>query len=387
MRPSSPADPATAGGLAQLFSPVEFGSLKLRNRVVMAPMTRQLSPGGVPHEGNARYYQSRAAANVGLIITEGAWIDHPGAGNDESVPDFFGEKALEGWKSVADAVHAAGGKIIPQLWHIGLYTTMAVAGFDKVKDQLRPDQVGPSGYSGTIGVPPSLRGMRMSARDIDTVIDAYAKGAENAFKLGFDGIALHAAHGYLIDQFFWVETNRRTDRFGGGIVARTRFAVEIVQEMRRRTHADFPVMLRFSQWKLHDYAARLVTSPAELESFLQPLVDAGVDIFDCSQRRFWEPEFPGSDLNLAGWTRKLSGKPTMTVGSVGLDGDLIGSFTGEASRPVSLEKLFARLERSEFDLVGVGRALLADPEWALKVEKEAIHTARPYSAALLGELL
>ncbi|WP_245586059.1 NADH:flavin oxidoreductase [Solimonas soli] len=381
-----PAESATTPGFSKLFAPGRFGPLQVRNRIVMAPMTRQLSPGGMPHEGVARYYRRRAEADVGLIITEGCWIDHPGASNDPGVPRFYGD-ALDGWRKVLAEVHAAGAKIIPQLWHIGLYTTAAVAGFEKVNDQLRPDQVGPSGYSGTIGVAPTLRGKPMTDSDIADVIQAYAKSAEASLALGFDGIALHAAHGYLIDQFFWAETNRRDDRYGGSIAARTTFAAEIVREIRRRTAPDFPIMLRFSQWKLQNYAAKLVQTPDELMQFLAPLVDAGVDIFDCSQRRFWEPEFAGSELNLAGWTRKLSGKPTMTVGSVGLDGELIASFSGEASHPASLEKLFARLERDEFDLVGVGRALLADAEWARKVRAGLIHTAKPYSAAALAELV
>src|SRR3546814_7014717 len=98
--------------------------------------------------------------------------------------------------------------------------------------------------------------------------------------------------------------------------------------MRHRTAPDFPIMFRFSQWKLQNYGARLVDTPEELATFLQPLTDAGVDIFDCSQRRFWEAEFTGSDLNLAGWTKKLSGKPTATVGSVGLDQDLMAALGG-----------------------------------------------------------
>ncbi len=376
----------TPTGLDKLFSPVSIGSLALRNRVVMAPMTRHFSPGGVPTRDVAAYYRRRAEADVGLIVTEGAWINHPGAGNDPNIPDFFGDAALEGWQHVCDEVHAAGGKIIPQLWHIGLYTAAPVAGIDKPLDPLRPDQVGPSGYAGTIGVAPNLQAQPMTQQDIDDVIAAYASAAETAWRMGFDGVALHGAHGYLIDQFFWAETNRRTDRYGGDLVSRTRFAVEIVSEIRRRVGPDFPIMFRFSQWKLHDYAARLVTTPAELDAFLAPLVDAGVDLFDCSQRRFWEPEFSGSDLNLAGWTRKLSGKPSMTVGSVGLDQDLMAALAGASGQPVSLDRLFGRLDRDEFDLVGVGRALLVDPQWASKARAGRFADATPYTPEALSQL-
>src|SRR5690606_31751349 len=139
----------------------------------------------------------------------------------------------------------------------------------------------------------------------DAVVAAFAQAAADARALGFDAVEVHGAHGYLIDQFFWEGTNRRDDAYGGSIANRTRFAAEIIAAIRARVGADLPIILRFSQWKLQDYHARLVNSPTELEQFLTPLAEAGVDLFHCSTRRFWEPEFAGSDLTLAGWTRKL----------------------------------------------------------------------------------
>ena len=126
-------------------------------------------------------------------------------------------------------------------------------------------------------------------------------------------------------------------------------------------------MLRISQWKQQDYEVKLADTPRALEAWLKPLVDAGVDILHCSQRRFWEPEFDGSDLNFAGWAKKVTGVPTISVGSVGLTGEFIAAYGGESSRPASLDELIRRLDREEFDLVAVGRALLQDPQWLLKV--------------------
>ncbi|HLZ84145.1 MAG TPA: 12-oxophytodienoate reductase, partial [Caulobacteraceae bacterium] len=117
------------------------------------------------------------------------------------------------------------------------------------------------------------------------------------------------------------------------------------------------------------FTARLAHTPTEMEAWLRPLVDAGADVIHCSQRRFWEPEFEGSDLNFAGWAKKLTGVPTITVGSVGLTGDFIAGFGGEASKPASLDELIRRLERGDFDLVAVGRAVLQDPQWAVKVRQ------------------
>jgi 2,4-dienoyl-CoA reductase-like NADH-dependent reductase (Old Yellow Enzyme family) len=198
--------------------------------------------------------------------------------------------------------------------------------------------------------------------------------------LGFDAVEIHGAHGYLIDQFFWHPTNQRTDSYGGKtLAARTRFAVELIQAVRHATGPDFPICLRVSQWKLQDYSAKLATTPEEMTAWLAPLVQAGVDIFHCSQRRFWEPEFAGSDLNFAGWAKKLTGRPTITVGSVGLSGDFIAAFHGEASKPRSLDELVRRLDRGDFDLVAVGRALLADPAWAQKIEEGKASELRGFS--------
>ena len=224
----------------------------------------------------------------------------------------------------------------------------------------------------------------MTLDDIDDVIDAFASSAVAARDLGFDGVELHGAHGYLLDQFFWQATNRRADRYGGDLAERTRFAAEIVEEIKHRAGDSFPVCFRFSQWKGQDYSARLVQSPGELERWLAPLAAAGVDIFHCSTRRYWLPEFEGSDLNLAGWTKKLTGMPTITVGSVGLDEE----FT-RRDRPAhltGLEPLLERLERGEFDLVAVGRSLIANPSWAAAVRRGAFDRLRAYDASCLDEL-
>ena len=134
----------------------------------------------------------------------------------------------------------------------------------------------------------------------------------------------------------------------------------------------------------------MANTPSELESWLGPLADAGVDMFHCSQRRFWEAEFPDTDgpdgLNCAGWAKKLTGRPTVTVGSVGLSGDFLQSFGGESLEAASLDNLIARLEREEFDLVAVGRALLAEPAWARKVRHGAFGELQPFDRSMLEQL-
>ena len=149
---------------------------------------------------------------------------------------------------------------------------------------------------------------------------------------------------------------------------------------------DMPLILRFSQWKQQDYTARLADTPQKLEAFLGVFVEAGIDILHCSQRRFWEPEFDGSDLNLAGWAKKLTGLPTISVGSVGLEGDFLGSFGGQGSKTVPLDMLYERMERGEFDLIAIGRALLQDPHWVTKVKDGRMNELEAFNAASMASL-
>jgi 2,4-dienoyl-CoA reductase-like NADH-dependent reductase (Old Yellow Enzyme family) len=361
---------------AVLFRPLSLKNLTLPNRIVMAPMTRSKSPGNIPGPEVAAYYRRRAEGGVGLIVTEGTYVQHPGAGAYPDVPHFYGEESLAGWKRVVDEVHQAGGKIFPQLWHVGLVPAP--------DGTFNPAAVGPSGLAkaGEKVTEP------MTQQDIDNVVRAFGEAAASAERLGFDGVEIHGAHGYLLDQFFWDVTNRRTDGYGGDLVARTRFAVEVIREIRGKVSPEFPVCLRFSQWKQQDYNAKLAQSPAELEQFLAPLSAAGVDLFHCSQRRFWEPEFADSSLNLAGWTKKLTGKPTITVGSITLNQEFTRSFrSSETAGVAGIDELLERLEREEFDLVAVGRSLIVNPSWAAVVRRGALEELLPFQRDALAQLV
>ena len=369
---------------SNLFTPIKLGNLSLKNRVVMAPMTRTFSPGGIPNDLVVAYYERRAKNDVGLIITEGTCINHKAANGYPNVPYIYGDEALSGWKKVVDAVHTAGGKIVPQLWHVGAIR--------QANKGAGPDETVP-GYSPSgIVAKGKTSGVAMSSEDVQETIDAFIQAAVDSKAIGFDGVELHGAHGYLIDQFFWEETNQRDDQYGGDIAGRTKFAVDIIKGIKEKCGADFPIILRFSQWKQQNYSAKLAHTPEELEKFLKPLSDAGVDIFHCSTRRFWEEEFTGSSLNLAGWTKKITGKPCITVGSVGLN----NSFIDEEKRDMvessevandSFEQLSQRLNNEEFELVAIGRALLQDPEWVLKVRENRLDQLSDYTKKSLMSLV
>jgi 2,4-dienoyl-CoA reductase-like NADH-dependent reductase (Old Yellow Enzyme family) len=363
-----------------LFAPFALKSMQLKNRIVMAPMTRSFSPNGVPGADVAAYYRRRAEGQVGLILSEGTVVERPASSNDPNIPHFYGEQALAGWQHVIDEVHAGGGKMGPQLWHMGVMS--------EHRSGWKPTDAfeGPSGLL----KPGETTGKAMSENDIIDTIAAFGRAAADTKRLGFDCLELHGAHGYLIDQFFWQGLNQRTDAYGGSsLLDRSRLAVELVQEVRRQVGEDFVISLRLSQWKQQDYAVKLAHTPQEMETWLRPLADAGVDIFHCSQRRFWEPEFEdeGSDLNFAGWVKKLTGKTTITVGSVGLSGEFLAGFAGEASEPQSLDELLRRLDRQEFDLVAVGRQLIVDPNWVEKIEQGRSSELLGYSSKALQTLV
>ncbi|NMP30376.1 NADH:flavin oxidoreductase [Thalassotalea sp. M1531] len=364
----------------QLFEQVSLGNLTLPNRTVMAPMTRTFSPNNVPNDLVTEYYRRRAQGGVGLIITEGTCVGHKAASGYPNVPMIAGEEALAGWKKVVDAVHEAGGKIAPQLWHVG---AIRKPGVEPGGDT---PGYGPSGMA----MPGKVTGHEMTKEDIQEVIQAFVQAAVDSKNIGFDAIEIHGAHGYLVDQFFWEGTNQRTDEYGGDLAGRSRFAIELVSAVREAVGPDFPIIFRWSQWKQQDYSARLVETPEALEAFLAPLVEAGVDIFHCSQRRFWEPEFEGSELNLAGWVKKLTGKATITVGSVGLNQDFLpedGTSNFKDAETVNLDELMTRVENQEFDLVAIGRALIANPDWVNKVKEGAIDSLKAFDKKQLAQLV
>ncbi len=373
---------------AKLFEPTRIGSLPLKNRIVMPPMTRVMSPAGVAGAANAAYYRRRAAGGVGLVITEGTWVPHEAAANERDVPRLYGESALAGWAEVTREVHAEGTPIFAQLWHVGQMKQHVMSSlYDPGEaDPNPPRRVGPSGWFGGIGHKTTLDGESASQADIDIVVEAFGQAAANAQRVGFDGVELHAAHGYLFDQFFWPGTNQRSDQYGGSLENRTRLAAEAVRAVRAATGPDFPISLRISQWKVQDFKARNWESPHELEAFARIMMDAGVDVFHASTRRFWETEFD-SDLNLAAWAKKVSGKPAISVGSVGMTNEHVDTLLGGSSEAASIDRLLEMIDRGDFDLIAVGRGLLVDPEWAHKVREGRLDLVRPWDPAALQALV
>ena len=211
-------------------------------------MTRSKSPNSIPGKDVALYYAKRAKNGVGLIITEGTTVDTPNASDDINIPTFHGNDSLIGWSMVVEHVHDAGGLIFPQIWHQG---TLRRA--DTTWNSDFPSW-GPSGLASKnkkVSEP-------MSLIEIEQTIDAFAEAIYQARELNFDGVEIHGAHGYLLDQFFWEGTNIRDDEWGGlAIEERTKFSEEIVKKARKAVGNDYPIIFRFSQWKQQDFSHKM----------------------------------------------------------------------------------------------------------------------------------
>ena len=357
-----------------LFEPYKLKNITLRNRVAMAPMTRSQSPGGIPTNDVVEYYKRRAKGEVGLIITEGVEVSHKASSAYPNVPRLDSDKARDGWKKVVNGIKENNGHVVAQLWHCG--------GFRKLGMSPNPEVPGHTA-SGLIR-PGKRVAHAMTTIDIEETVSAYAGDAKICEEIGFDGVEIHGAHGYLIDNFLWDGTNDRDDSFGGSIETRSNLATSIIKAIRSNVSDKFIVGLRFSQWKQQDYTARLATNPDDLFKVLSGPCNAGLDYLHSSMRRFWESEFEGSDENLAYWTKKLTNIPTISVGSVGLDGDFTDMMA--PAKTASIDKALQDINEHKYDMVAVGRALLSDHEWVIKMKEGRLKDINPYTKKSLLEM-
>lgn len=221
----------------KLFQPGRIGGIEVKNRVVMAPLTRCRSDeaaGDIPGSAmNIEYYRQRASA--GLIISEGTQVSPAGKGY-MATPGIYSDAQVEGWKPITKAVHEAGGKIIAQIWHVGRITHPELTGgHEPVAPSAIQPKVVAYTHKGKVDVPVPHE---LTADEIKTVVNQYRQGAANAIKAGFDGVEIHGANGYLIDQFLRDGANKRTDGYGGSVENRTRFALEVVDAVIAEIGAD-----------------------------------------------------------------------------------------------------------------------------------------------------
>ncbi|MGO2112571.1 MAG: 12-oxophytodienoate reductase [Pseudoclavibacter sp.] len=389
----------TAPDVGGLFSPRRLAGVTLPNRFVMPGMQRGWCEDGTPDARLADYYRARAEGGVGLIISESVAVDHPSATRSE----FFARltpATLPAWTACVGAVKDAGGHMLLQLWHEG--AIREETGLDAWSEH---PTLSPSGlaYAGR------ANGRAATIGEIREIRDAFVRSAALAQAAGADGVEVHGAHGYLLDQFLWHETNRRDDEYGGSRLRdRARLLAEIIIGIRDACGPDFIVSVRISQWKEADFDARIAASPEEFGELLDVIAAAGADAVHASTRRFWQPEWEGSERSLAGWAASLGRLPVITVGSVGLraaimerpgEAGALGAGGGglvsgcpDASVAVddagviesSLRELARRFDAGDFELVAVGRSLIADPDWVRKVESGDLAGVRVYRRDDLG---
>ena len=225
--------------MSKLFEPAQIGAISVKNRIAMAPLTRNRSPHAVPNDLNVEYYRQRAGA--GLIITEATPVSHQGQGYAD-VPGLYTPEAIAGWKKVTEAVHAAGGKIVVQMWHVGRisHTSLQPNGGQPVSASAITAKSKTFIYdeNGNGQFVPTSEPRALTLDEIPGIVEDFRKGARAAIDAGFDGVEIHGANGYLIDQFLRDGTNQRTDSYGGSIENRTRFLKEVVDAVTAEIGAE-----------------------------------------------------------------------------------------------------------------------------------------------------
>jgi 2,4-dienoyl-CoA reductase-like NADH-dependent reductase (Old Yellow Enzyme family) len=366
------ATPAASYDITPLLQPLRIRGLQLRNRFVMPGMQRYWCVDGAPDHRLREYYRRRVLGGASLVVSESCAIDHPSATKN---PTFarISPDTRAAWRACVAGVHEAGGAMFLQLWHQGAVNYGGDAESNPAFVALSPSGIAHPGESfGRAATEAELAGLKR----------AFVQGALDAAEIGADGVELHSAHGFLLDQFLWPGTNLRSDRYGGPAVTdRATFVAEVAEAVREAADPDFVISVRISQWKESDYDARIVEEPGQLGQLVSMLRSAGADIFHVSTRRFWIPEWDGSDLGLAGWVKSFTDAPVIAVGSVGLDVDVMATLTGQEARPTGASRigeLVRRFQRGDFDLVSVGRSQIGDPEWVAKMTRHRIPDIRAF---------
>ncbi|MBN8830103.1 MAG: 12-oxophytodienoate reductase [Sphingomonadales bacterium] len=367
------------GDIEALFEPLRIGQVEVPTRIVMPGMQRGRSVDGhiLPEMGD--YYARRVRGGAGMIIGEGCCVDHWSSAWDPHFPRMA-EDTVSDWAYCAEAVHAAGGTMLLQLSHPGAIRS---------ESQALPSLPGPALSASGLYMRGKTNGRAATTEELDEIRRAFVHAARLAIQAGMDGIELHACHGFFLDEFLWAQTNVREDRYGGlSLAERATYPAEVIAAISEAIGPDQILSVRISQWKEVDYDAKIAETPEELAILLAAFEQAGANLLHVSARRFYEPAFTGSQLGLAGWCKQLSELPVIVVGSVGLSSDVMASLVGTPSKGLPLDhnlrELNARFARGEFDLVAVGRSLIADPDWPSKVRAGQFDTINSFEKSQLG---
>jgi 2,4-dienoyl-CoA reductase-like NADH-dependent reductase (Old Yellow Enzyme family) len=335
-----------------LFHSFKINRTDLKNRVGLAPMTRiSATEEGYVTDKMVKYYRSFAKGGFGLIITEGTYIDDKNSQTYQYQPGIAFDGQAQEWKKVVDAVHEEGGKIFMQLQHSGPLSQ----GNHFSEDTFAPSQVKPKGEQlkfyfgeGEFKVP-----REMTKEEMNDVKKSFVKAAQKAESVGFDGIELHGANGYLLDAFLTEYTNLRTDEYGGSTENRVRFLIDIASEVTTSVGNDFTVGMRISQSQVNDYFYKWSGKEEDAKIIFTSLGQSGLDYIHVTEFEAWQPAFEGGEESLVSLAKKYSQLPIIANGQL-----------------EKIERATEILSNGDADIVTLGKGALADHDWVKKVENE-----------------
>lgn len=339
-----------------LFEGVRLGKHHLPNRAVVAPMSRiSATPDGLATAEMAQYYTAFAAGGFGMIITEGCYTDPTSSQAYEQQPGLVTTAQATAWQKVAASVKQYPTVLIAQLMHAGALSQLAWQTYAPSSVQPVGHKMTQYGGEGDFPMPKEL-----SSAEIAQVKQGFIAAAVNASRAGFDGVELHAANGYLLDQFLTAELNHRTDAYGGGMPNRFRLISEIMAGIRAQVPADFLLGLRLSEGKVNDLAYRWPQGALVATELLTEVQAAAPDFVHIAvQSSEWEQDsFYPNGTSLAALARQLTGVPVIANGGMH-----------------ELNRAARALRENHADLLAIGKAALADPSWPLKVQSQQLPLA------------
>jgi 2,4-dienoyl-CoA reductase-like NADH-dependent reductase (Old Yellow Enzyme family) len=343
-----------------------IGPFELTNRLAVAPMSRvSAAPDGTPTAEMADYYRQFARGGFGLVISEGTYTDTGPSQGYLNQPGLATERHLGGWRRVTDAVHAAGAPMVAQLMHAGALSQ----GNSYAAQAIAPSAIAPIGQmleeyggSGSWPVP-----REMATADIDLAVAGFAAAAERARAAGFDGVEVHAANGYLLDQFLTLYTNARRDEYGGDVANRIRLTARVVAEIRDRVDADFVIGVRLSQTKVNDLVYRWPGAAADAEVVFSAVADAGADYVHIASegRNFIDTARFSDGRTITAVAKQVTGLPVIANGGMH-----------------DLRQAADVLEGGHADLLSIGRGALANPDLPTRLADGA--ELDPFDHAMLS---
>ncbi len=347
----------------RLFDTVKLGNTTLDNRMGVAPMTRtSATPEGLATDQMVSYYTKFARGGFGVIITEGIYPDGKYGQGYFNQPGLINNEQMQAWKKVTDSVHQAGGKIFAQLMHAGALSQ----GNRFVTDTIGPSVVQPKGEQMKIYAGKGLFPLPKEAtnEDITDVIKGFVNAAKHAKEAGFDGVEIHGANGYILDQFLTDYVNQRTDEYGGSTENRVRLLVEAVKAVRKAVGKDYTLGIRISQGKINDFHHKWAGKGKDAEIIFGQLGSSGIDYIHVTEYEAWQPAFPEGEgtsaldsafddqgATLAALAKRYGKVPVIANGNL--------------HDPIQANEL---IEKGEADVITIGRGALANGDWVNKVK-------------------